>query len=245
MIRTYARPATLQEALDLLADPNAAVLAGGTDLNGDAAGAPAIAVDLQDLDLADLRADGSKLRIGAMATLQALVDATDAPALLRELAHWEAPNTIRNAATIGGTIGSSDPESELLAGLLLFEAIVTLATANGTDEVRLDDLLDDPTVLAGAIITSVTVDTTGPATADRTGRTPKDRPIVMVAGRRGDDGTVRIVATGVASRPVLIDPAGSDDLEPPGDFRGSSQYRRHLAGVLTGRIVERLEGGRA
>ena len=55
MIRTYARPATLQEALDLLADPNAAVLAGGTDLNGDAAGAPAIAVDLQDLDLADLR----------------------------------------------------------------------------------------------------------------------------------------------------------------------------------------------
>ncbi len=245
MIQTYARPATLQEALDLLADPHAAVLAGGTDLNGDAAGAPKIAVDLQDLGLSGIDTDGSTLRIGAMTTLQDLVDATDAPSLLRELAHREAPSTIRNAATVGGTIGSSDPESELLAGLLLFDAAVALATATGSAEVRLDDLLDDPTALVGSIITSVTLSTSGATAADRTGRTPMDRPIVMVAGRLASDGIARLVATGVASRPVVIDPNRMDDLEPPADFRGSSEYRRHLAGVLADRIVERLEGGRA
>ncbi len=46
----------------------------------------------------------------------------------------EAPNTIRNAATIGGTVGTADPESELLAGLLAYGATVTLArTGSQTD----------------------------------------------------------------------------------------------------------------
>jgi CO/xanthine dehydrogenase FAD-binding subunit len=245
MIRTYARPATMDEALDLLSDPDAAILAGGTDFNGDAAGAPSVAVDLQDLGLDVLEADGSLLRIGAMTTLQALADASTTPALLRELALLEAPNTIRNAATVGGTIGTADPESELLAGLVLFDAVVTLIRKGGSIEVSLDDLLDDPSMLAESVMTSIAVARGGGGAAERTGRTPKDRPIVMVAGRSADDGTTLLVATGVAARPMSIDVTTLDQLEPPSDFRGSTAYRRHLVEVLSGRVTQQLKGGAA
>jgi len=245
MIRTYARPATMDEALDLLSDPDAAILAGGTDFNGDTAGAPSVAVDLQDLDLDAIATDGPSVRIGAMTTLQALADAPATPPLLRELALREAPNTIRNAATVGGTIGTADPESELLAGLLLFDASVTLVRKGGSVEVSLDDLLDDPSTLAESVMTSITVAQDSNGAAERTGRTPKDRPIVMVAGRSANDGGTLLVATGVAARPVFIDTATLDQLEPPADFRGSSDYRLHLAEVLSGRVTEQLNGGGA
>jgi len=243
MIRTYTRPATLDEALDLLADPDAAVLAGGTDLNGDASDAPPTAVDLQDLGLAGIEAEGSTLHVGAMATIQGLADAAATPSLLRGLALREAPNTIRHAATIGGTIGSSNPESELLAGLLLFDATVTLKRTHGSTDVSLDDLLDDPTLLAGSVITSIAIATDGAGAAERTGRTPKDVPIVMVAGRTTGEGPIHLVATGVAARPVHIDTPTIGELEPPGDFRGSPDYRKHLAHVLAGRVIEQLKGG--
>jgi len=245
MIRTYTRPTTLEEALDLLADSDAGVLAGGTDLNGDAVGAPSVAVDLQDLGLDTITSEGTSLRIGSTATIQALVDADSAPPLLRDLAMREAPNTIRNAATIGGTVGTSDPESELLSGLLLFDAVVTLASADGTTNVAIDDLLDDPELLAESIITHITVSTDGTGAVERTGRTPKDRPIVMIVGRMTADGSVRLVATGVAANPTRIDADTLDELDPPGDFRGSPEYRAHLAEVLTKRVVEQLRGGRA
>ena len=48
--------------------------------------------------------------------------------------------------------------------------------------------------------------------------------------------------TGVASTPILVKPAEVGVLHPPGDFRGSSDYRRHLAGILTQRVVDQLEG---
>jgi CO/xanthine dehydrogenase FAD-binding subunit len=243
MIRTYHRPATLDEALRLLDDPGAAVLAGGTDLNGDAIGAPSIVVDVQDLGLDKISADGGIVHIGATATLQALVDSDLVPELIRDLAHREAPNTFRNAATAGGVIGASEPESELLAGFLVFDALVTVVGTAGASTVPLGDILDDPELAAGGIIIEIAVPTGGHTAADRTGRTPADRPIVMVAGRLDDANTLRLVATGVAANPAPIDLDSLYELDPPGDFRGSSGYRRHLAGVLGARVVRELRGG--
>jgi CO/xanthine dehydrogenase FAD-binding subunit len=47
--------------------------------------------------------------------------------------------------------------------------------------------------------------------------------------------------TGVAPTPHLIDPADVDDLVPPADFRGSTEYRAHLATVLTARAIAGLD----
>jgi CO/xanthine dehydrogenase FAD-binding subunit len=74
----------------------------------------------------------------------------------------------------------------------------------------------------------------------RTARTRADRPIVAAVARRTPDGQRRLALTGVAAVPVLVAPTpdAADGLEPPGDFRGSTEYRRALAGVLARRALE-------
>ncbi|MEN8114785.1 MAG: FAD binding domain-containing protein [Actinomycetota bacterium] len=241
MITQYLRPTSLDEAAALLAHRDVEILAGGTSLNASPPHAPVTAVDLQALDLDGIDSQNGAVRIGATARLQELVDSPLVPPVLRELARREAPNTIRNAATVGGTIGVGDPESELLAGLLAYGTVVTLARSGSSTEQPLDNLLDAG-IPVGSIITSVTVPTEGRAAADRTGRTPMDRPIVTAVAY-ADGGDVRLALTGVTSRPVLVDPARIGELDPPADFRGSAEYRLHLAGVLATRVLTALDGG--
>jgi len=186
MITQYHRPSTVGEAVDLLQEPGTTPLGGGTVVAAASGRTSTTVVDLQALDIAGITQGGATVHVGAMARLQDLVDSSAVPAVIRELAHREAPNTIRNAATIGGTIGAADAESELLTGLLAFGASVTVTGPDGSADHLLDDLLNDPSLLAGAVIISVSVPTNGVAVADRTARTPKDRPIVSVVAHRTD-----------------------------------------------------------
>lgn len=234
MIETYHRPTTLEEALTLLSGPGAAVLGGGTSLVS-ATTATAV-VDLQALGLDELALDGDRLAIGAMVRLADLAQADLASPLLRELAGREAPSTIRNVATVGGTVATGDPESELLAGLLVHDAMVSVAGVDGTEIVALAGYLASA---PAGIITAVSVATGGLGASARTGRTPADRPIVMAAARRDDAGKVAIAVTGLAETPVLYEP-GTDG-EPPSDFRAGADYRRHLAATLAARVVAELE----
>lgn len=235
MIETYHRPATLEQAISLFKIEGTTVLGGGTSLV--AAGGPSVVVDLQDLGLDAISLDADRLAIGAMVRLRDFVESDLVPQMLRELARREAPNTIRNAATIGGTVATADPESELVAGLLVYEAIVTITGAEGETTVGLDDYL---ATRPRGIITGVSVTTGGEAAADRTGRTPADRPIVMAVARRAN-GRILLALTGVASTPLLVDPAAISALEPPSDFRGSTEYRRHLAGILGARTIAAID----
>ncbi len=244
-IRVYHRPSTLEETLALLARPdvNTMPLGGGTALNGLPLEVPDEVVDLQALDLNQITRDGPLLRFGATTRLQDVVDHEWTPPLLRDLAHAEAPNTLRNAATLGGTVATADPESGLLAGLLAHEAAVSIAHVDRTEEVALSDLLADRNRLAGGLITSVQIMFGGAGAWERTARTPADTPIVLVAGHRTEEGDVRLAATGVAPAPMVIEVGDIDELDPPSDFRGSSEYRSHLAAVLAARVVARLTDG--
>jgi len=243
MITKYHRPLLLADAIDLVTLPNTTIIAGGTAVNADSDSTALVAVDLQALDLSGIESDGDVVHIGATTRLQDLVDSDLVPELLRDLSRREAPNTIRNAATIGGTVGTADPESELLAGLLAYGATVTLARLGSQAEKTLDEILDDPQALAGAIITTVTINAAGAGSAERTARTPMDRPIVMAVALHGNDGTTRLVMTGVAARAIIVDPARISDLQPPSDFRGSSVYRKQIASVLADRVLANSRGG--
>ena len=88
------------------------------------------------------------------------------------------------------------------------------------------------------IVTAVTIETTGSSVVARAGRTRADRAIVAAAARIGADGERRLALSGMAATPLLVE--GTDELDPPGDFRGSSEYRRALAEVLVARAVEEL-----
>lgn len=242
MITRYHRPSTLDDAAALIAGPDAALLAGGTSVNAAPRRAPSTAVDLQSLDLAGIDLDGDIIRLGATSLLQDLVDSTLVPSVLRDLARREGPSTIRNMATVGGTIGAADPESELLAGLLAFGAHATLARAGSSTDHSLDEVLGDGGLLAGAVITGVSVLTTGRTAADRVARTPMDRPIVAAIAH-SDGETVRLALTGVAERPIVVDSDRIDDLAPPPDFRGTTEYRKTLAGILAKRVLAAVSEG--
>ena len=94
---------------------------------------------------------------------------------------------------------------------------------------------------AGAFVTAVVIETEGTCAAARTGRTAADRPIVAAYARRTPDSETRLALAGVARRPVLVNPDELDELEPPDDFRGSSEYRRALAHTLAARALEGVE----
>lgn len=233
----YHRPATVEEAIGLLTQPNAAVLAGGTRVNATPFGNHVVAVDVQALGLNGIEAvDSGVVRIGASATLQSLVDCALLPDVLRELARREAPSTLRTLATVGGTVAAGGWESELLTGLLASNTKVELRSAGGTQTVALDALLADCELLRATLITAITVEVDGTFAVDHTGRTPGDTAIVSAVARRSPSGALTIAASGVAATPVLVtDPAA---LTPPSDFRGSTEYRAHLASVLVARVTK-------
>jgi CO/xanthine dehydrogenase FAD-binding subunit len=243
MITHYYRPAGLDKALALLQEPATRALGGGTTIAAWPLDAPTTVVDLQSLDIARIKGNGAMVRIGAMATLQDLVDSPLVPTAIRDLARREAPNTIRNAATVGGTIGASVPESELLTGLLACGSSVTIAQPGTSSEYPLDTVLEDPGLISGSLITAVSVPSGGRIATDRTARTPMDRPIVAAAAYRSQEGSTRIAVSGISDRPVVVDPNNLADLDPPSDFRGSAAYRSHVAAVLVERVLGALDGG--
>jgi len=244
-VSEYLRPATLDDALACLDRPGAVAVGGGTKVNAAASAAspasfqPVVIVDLQALPIDGIEAgEADWLVIGATVTLQRIADETRVPAAIREAARREQPSTLRGLATMGGCVATADPESELLASLLVHEARVSLAGRDGELSLPLAALLADRSLLAGRIITAVAVETGGVSSVARTARTRADRPIVAAVARRTADGRRLLAMTGVAATPVLVDAAAVGDLDPPGDFRGSGEYRRALAAVLASRALE-------
>ena len=72
-------------------------------------------------------------------------------------------------------------------------------------------------------------------------RTPADAPIVAAVARRTPDQQTLLALCGVAQTPVLVDPDDvADSIDPPGDFRGSAEYRRAMALTLTQRVLEEI-----
>lgn len=231
-VTAYHRPASLDEALDLLGADGRIPMGGGTLVNTPG-GEPVEVVDLQALGLSGIAADGDEIRLGAMTVLSDLADADTVPAIVAEAARRELPSTLRGLATVGGTVAVGDPESVLLAALLAHGGRVEV---DGSQTVPLAEYLED----RSGLITAVTIEAGGSASIAGTGRTPADVPIVAAVARRHDD-AVTVVLTGVANVPVVVDPndpiAG---LAPAGDFRGTSEYRLHLASVNTQRALADL-----
>jgi len=242
----YHRPIDLDDAANLLKQPRHRALGGGTVVVPEArliTEDGVSVVDLQDLGLNHISVDSaaSELTIGSGVTLGGLIENPNTPQLLCELAGRELPSTMRFQATIGGTVAQGNADSLLLAGLLVHDAMVH---CHGEDAVSLSQFLR--TGAGTRLVTSITIDlgVQNGAVAS-TGRTPADVPIVAAVAAIAGDETVRLALTGVASTPVLVAPANHADprsaLNPPSDFRGSSQYRLHLADVLAKRVLAQLD----
>lgn len=243
-LKTYHRPKTVEAAAHLLARPhvNTTIVAGGTYINAHLPDFVDEIVDLQAVGLNQLSEADGTLTLGSMVRLQDIVDNSNAPELLRHMAHREGPNTFRHAATIGGVVAGADPESELLAALLVFKATLTIQTDNRVQTTSVADYLaNKSTVFERGVITQVSLPTTGKTAAERVARTPADKPIVAALARLDEADTLRVALCGLADSPILVDPTQLDSLTPPADFRGSTTYRQHMAAVLVARVIEQVQ----
>jgi len=238
ILQEYYRPATVAEAVSLLAESGGrlAPLAGGAELVGqlETRATPAIqgVVDLRDLGLDGIDADGDALRLGATATLTDVMEHEVAGAMaggiLSRAARGEGPVNLRNAATVGGVVAGAAPDSEFYAALLALSATVTIRGRAGESTALLADLGE-----IDGLVTAVSIPLMdGRSGLARIAITPSDRPIVAAVAITGD-GFERVALCGVADRPVLYGAA----LDPAGDFKASGEYRRAMAEVVTRRAL--------
>lgn len=235
----YHRPGSLDGAVALLGGPGTVILAGGTWVNAGERPRGHTLIDLQALGLDTISETSDGLVVGAMTTLTALSTHSAVPNWLRDLARREQPSALRTVATVGGTLFACGWESTLLAGLLACDAIAMTVGADGQTEIPVADLLGDRELAKDRIVSAVKLSIDGVAAVHTTARTTADRPIVGCVARRAADG-IRLAISGIAATPLVIDADRIAELEPPSDFRGSSEYRAHLAQVLSARAITEI-----
>lgn len=167
----YSTPATLEEALGLLADGEAKILAGGMSLiplMKLRLATPEHVVDLGRVPgLSGVSLMDGALRIGAMIThyeVESSALVRGRCPLLSETASAIGDVQVRNRGTIGGAVAHADPSADYPAALQALEATITLASAGGERTVAIDDFLVDTFTTAlepGEIVTAVTVPVDG------------------------------------------------------------------------------------
>jgi len=135
----YAKPASVGEALELLAaNDGARALAGGQTLINvmkARAASPDMLVDLNGLEELrgiELAGDGT-LTIGAMTTYSELMGSAEAKArpILGEVCATIADVQVRNRGTIGGNVCSNDPTNHLPPLMVAIGARMAVAGAAG------------------------------------------------------------------------------------------------------------------
>ncbi|MCP4964249.1 MAG: xanthine dehydrogenase family protein subunit M [bacterium] len=260
------RPTSLVEALEARAeDPGADLLAGGTDLMVEVNfghSRPEHVIALRRIaELAQI--DGN--RIGAGVTW-ARLEKSDHRALA-QLARTVGSPQIRAAGTIGGNIGTASPAGDGLPWLAAVEAEIEVTSKDrGVRRlpcsefftgVKRNALAPDEVITAAILPENVPTNQEFAKIGQRSAMVISTVSACVV---RDDDGTVRVALGSVAPTPLratraeaLIaenpDPSEavlaefvrtvSAEVSPITDHRSTESYRRHAAGVLARRLLER------
>jgi carbon-monoxide dehydrogenase medium subunit len=146
----YSSPGDLQEALGLIADGSAKVLAGGMSLiplMKLRLAAPEHVVDLGHVPgLNYIREEGGAIHVGAMTTHYEIESSPllrgKCP-LLAETASNIGDVQVRNVGTLGGSIAHADPAADYPAALYALEAKVRLANSRRERTLTMDEFLLD------------------------------------------------------------------------------------------------------
>lgn len=188
--------------------------------------------------------------------------------LLTEALSLIAHLPIRTRGTIGGSLANSDPAAEMPMLLRLLDGKIVARGSAGERIIEAEDFFVDlmtTGLMADEIITAVRfpcMPTSAGYAIEEFARRHGDFALVAVAAVvvvNGQSPSVRLAATGIGSFPLRmkvaeehlertgiddasIEEAGrivSDTVRPMSDRHASAAYRRHLAGVLSSRVIRR------
>lgn len=272
MIEAFHRPVTVEEAVRLKERwaERACFLGGGTQINSsEYPCAPQHLISLEGLALDRIRVTETEWIIGAGCTIQALIESPDIPECLQEAGQQITNRNIRNASTLGGSLGGARSWDVLIPLLVALNAQVDVSSSKGLQTLSAYEHVSQSA--RPVLITRVRIPRNTPPRAiafERYVRTANDLPILTTAvalTKDGDRITDPIIALGgVAERvtrlktiegelngsalPVRkqLEQWVANEVSPVGDFRGSADYKRYLAGVVVAAAVEkafRNEGG--
>src|SRR5712691_9930356 len=277
----YARPASLAEALALLAEHkgDARVLAGGQSLvpmMNFRVAAPKVLVDINRIaGLAGIKVAKDHIRVGALTRQVELERSADIarhlPLIAAAMPHIAHP-AIRNRGTFGGSCALADPAAELPACALVLGATFVLAGKKGERRVAAGDFFKGLYATAlkpGELLVAAEFPRAKPGYAPAFGELARrhgDYAMVGIAAHGSTQGKkfsdMRVAFFGVGDRPqraaqfeCALDgqPATERtieaalgkldaDLDPRADLHASAATKRHLAKVLAGRVLKKMEG---
>lgn len=191
--------------------------------------------------------------------------------LLSAAAPFVAHPAIRNRGTVGGSVALADPASEFPAMMLAMGAEMEISSPEGLRRVPADEYFQDlyqTAIEPGEILVALHVPAAGPqhvCAFDEMARRRGDYAMVgggILAERAGDAfSAVRIALFSVGPTPVRarnaeavltgrpLDAAAiaeaqralDADIDPLDDAEVPAAMRRHLARVLLGRLLRKLE----
>lgn len=253
----YAKPASLAEALDLLARPGAKVLAGGQSLIpalNMRLSSPELLVDILGISgLKTIEVKNGMVRVGALVTHSEIEKSSDVKThipLLAQAAPHIAHPAIRNRGTLGGSLALADPAAEYPACAVALDAVFLLKGLRGERRVKASQFfkgLFETDLKAGEILVA----------AEFPVSKKGDRSVFLeLVRRQGDYATVglaahneRVVFFAVGSTPVLFSLGDArkslkEKLQPTPDLYNSAETKRHLAGVLLERAWNTLSTSR-
>jgi carbon-monoxide dehydrogenase medium subunit len=163
----YERPATVDEALRILASGNgeARPLAGGHSLIPMMKlrlARPELLVDINGLtELSYIRTDGDELKIGALTRHAELLESPvvyEHYPIFRDAERVIADPIVRNWGTVGGSLCQADPSEDLSAAFAAAKATVVIRSSDGTRTVTARDLHVGPyetAVQPGELLTEI------------------------------------------------------------------------------------------
>ena len=261
----YARAGSVDEAIELLGREDAKVLAGGHSLLPLLKlrfARPSLLVDVGRLD--DLRyvhEDGDRIAIGALSRHADLaldpVLAQGCGLLARTAGNVGDPQ-VRHRGTIGGSVAHADPASDLGTILLTLDADFVARGPDGERTIHAADFFTGPfesALGAQELLTEIRVPKVEGGRYLKHVRRQQDWATVAVAAAR-PNGDVHVGLAGMGPTPLRAraveqalaggaSPAeaaehAAEGADPPSDVSGSSEYRAHLARVLTRQALEQI-----
>jgi CO/xanthine dehydrogenase FAD-binding subunit len=259
------RPTDLAGVLEALDhDPSATLLAGGTDLMVEVTYGwrrPASVVALRRVP--ELAAWEGAF-IGAGVTW-ARIEHGPLRGLAQAARTVGSPQ-IRNAGTIGGNLGTASPAGDGLPFLAAVDASVVLASKEGRRTLRWDQFITGPkrnALRPGEVIVGVELPEHLPQRQEFAKVGARNAMVISIASAclvRDPDGATRIALGSVGPTPIrarraeemisaerrpsaaAIEEFGrlvAGEVSPITDHRSTESYRRHAAGVLARRLLER------